>query len=82
MRGIDNNVMGEFVTTRGCRRAVISMYIDGKALRYGDRDREMIRFDHCGEGVSVLERAYRKAASERQIVEEQLDQFVDGYVGC
>ena len=82
MRGVDDSTMGQFVTTKGCRREVIGLYLDGKAITCRDGDKEMAKCDRCGEGLSALERAYRRAAIERQIVEEQLDRLVDRCTSC
>ena len=32
IQGIDDTVMGEFITTKGCRRRVISEYLDGREV--------------------------------------------------
>ena len=82
MRGVDDSTMGQFVTTKGCRRELMSSYLDGKAIKCGDGDAEMAKCDRCGEGLSALERTYRRAATERQMVEEQLDRLVDGCTSC
>jgi superfamily II DNA helicase RecQ len=82
MRGVDDSVMGEFATTRECRRGVMSSYLDGQKIECGDGDGEMAQCDRCGEGLTALERTYRRAATERQLVEETLDEIVDGCAAC
>jgi superfamily II DNA helicase RecQ len=82
MRGVDDSTMGEFATTRGCRRRVMSLYFDGTDVGCEDGDGEMARCDGCGEGLTALERTYRKAAQERQVVEETLEEVTDGCAAC
>lgn len=58
IRGVDDSTIGEFVTTRTCRRRVMSLYFDGRDVGCEDGDGEMARCDRCGEGLTALERAY------------------------
>jgi len=71
----------EFVTTKGCRRRVMSLYLDNKEIECGG-DTSMAKCDGCGEGLTALERSYVRAATERQVVEETLDELSDGCVVC
>lgn len=80
IRGVDEFKIIEFVTTRGCRRAVISMYLNGKVIECGE-DR-MARCDGCGEGLTALERTFKKAVRDRQVVEETLDELADNCASC
>jgi hypothetical protein len=48
--------MAEFVTTRECRRQVMSKYLDGKTIECGAGD--MAQCNRCGEGLEALERLH------------------------
>jgi superfamily II DNA helicase RecQ len=74
--GSDESIMRDFITTRGCRRRVMGLYFDNKDVECG-HDASLARCDGCGEGVTVSERGYTRAARERQIVEETLDEAAD-----
>jgi hypothetical protein len=78
---INESIIRDFVTTRGCRRRVIGLYLDNKEIECRD-DASLARCDRCGEGVTVLERDYTRVARERQMVEETLDEVVDDCVFC
>jgi hypothetical protein len=73
--------MCKFVTTVGCRRRVIGLYLDNKETGYSD-EASVANCDRCGEGTTAIERVYTKRAIERQIVEETLDEVAGGYVFC
>lgn len=79
--GVDESIMRDFITTSGCRRRVMGLYLDNKEIECGN-DASLARCDRCGEGVTALERDYARAARERQIVEETLDEVTDGCVFC
>ena len=79
--GLDEKMIWEFVTTKDCRRRVMSLYLDDREVECGS-DARMARCDKCGEGLTVLERDYTRAAKERQLVEETLDEISDGCVAC
>jgi superfamily II DNA or RNA helicase len=81
VRGVDQSVMYDFITTGCCRRRVMGLYLDGKEIECGG-DTSLARCDRCGEGTTALERMYAQAARERQIVEETLDELRDGCVRC
>jgi hypothetical protein len=55
------------------------LYLDNKEVecRY---DASLVRYDRCSKGLTALERDYIRAARERQIVEETLDEVVDSCV--
>ncbi|KAH0352647.1 hypothetical protein KCU83_g3356, partial [Aureobasidium melanogenum] len=80
IRGLDEEIMAEFVTTRKCRRQVMSKYLDGKFIACGAGD--MAQCDRCGEGLEALERLYEKNSTERQAVEKTLDDLADGCASC
>jgi len=80
-RAVDESIMRDFITTRNCRRRVMGLYLDNKEIECGN-DASLARCDRCGEGVTALERDYARAANERQIVEETLDEVTDGCVFC
>lgn len=78
---VDEGVVGEFIATKGCRRRVMSLYFDDKLVECDD-DASMAKCDRCGEGLTAVERHYAQAASERQAVEETLDEVAGGCVWC
>lgn len=80
-RSVDESIMRDFITTRGCRRRVMGLYLDNKEVECG-QDASLARCDRCGEGVTALERECTRAARERQSVEETLDEVTDGCVFC
>jgi hypothetical protein len=57
--------MGQFITTKECRRGVMSSYLDGQKIECAGGDDEMAKCDRCGEGLTALERRYRQGAQER-----------------
>ena len=79
--GVDQIAMDEFITTVGCRRAVMSRYLDGVEAECR-RFSEWAQCDRCGAGMTEVERASMQEASERPAVEETLDELVDGCVWC
>jgi hypothetical protein len=56
--------MYEFVTTVGCRRRVIGLYLDNKETGYSD-EASVANYDRYGEGTTAIERVYTKRATER-----------------
>lgn len=81
VRGVDKSVICDFITTGCCRRRVMGLYLDGKEIECGS-DASLARCDRYGKGTTALERKYSRAASERQTVEETLDELRDGCVAC
>jgi superfamily II DNA helicase RecQ len=79
--GVDESMMRDFITTRGCRRRVMGLYLDNKEVECG-HDASLARCDRCGEGLTALERDYTRAARERQMVEETLNEVADSCVFC
>ena len=63
IRGLDKEIMAEFVTTRKCRRQVISKYLDGEIIECSARD--MAQCDRYGKGLEALERLHKKNSTER-----------------
>jgi hypothetical protein len=80
IRGLDEEIMADFVTTRECRRQVMSKYLDGAIIECGAGD--MAQCDRCREGLAALERLHKKNGKERKIVEKTLDDLADGYALC
>ena len=78
MQSIDEAVIGEFVTTKSCRRAIISEYLDGSRVECCEN---LARCDRCGEGVTAIFRAHSQAACERQEFEVAMDELRDTH-GC
>ncbi|KAK1809579.1 hypothetical protein LTR12_016055 [Friedmanniomyces endolithicus] len=78
---VDQRTMGELITTRGCRRRVMGGYLDGQESDCTAAG-TMAQCDRCGAGLTELERGRVWAARERQMVEETLDEVVEGCVSC
>jgi superfamily II DNA helicase RecQ len=78
---VDESIMCEFVTTVGCRRRVIGLYLDNKETGCSD-EASVANCDRCGEGTTAIERVHTKRATERQTVEETLDEVAGGCVFC
>jgi hypothetical protein len=72
--------MADFITTRKCRRQVISKYLNRAIIECGARD--MVQCDRYREGLAALERLHKKNGKERKIVEKTLDNLADGYALC
>ena len=78
VQSIDETVMGEFVSTKRCRRAMMSEYLDGGKVECSG---DLARCDRCGEGMTAVFRAHSQAAAERQEFEEAMDELRDAK-GC
>ena len=78
---VDESIMCEFVTTVGCRRQVIGLYLDNKETRCSN-EASIVNCDRCSKGTTAIERAHTKRAIERQTVEETLDEVVGGCIFC
>ena len=78
---VDESIICEFVTTKGCRRRVMGLYLDNKVTECAD-EASIAKCDRCGEGTTAIERVHTKRATERQTVEETLDEVVGGCVFC
>jgi hypothetical protein len=60
---------------------VIGLYLDNKETGCSD-EVSLANCDRYGEGTTAIERVHTKRATERQIVEETLDEVAGGYVFC
>lgn len=80
IRGLDEEIMAEFVTTRKCRRQVMSRYLDRKIVECGVGD--VAQCDRYGKGLGALERLHEKNGKERKTVEKTLDNLTDGCASC
>jgi hypothetical protein len=78
---IDESIMCEFVTTAGCRRRVMGLYLDNKETGCAD-DSSVANCDRCSKGTTAIERVHTKRAMERQTVEETLDEVAGGCIFC
>jgi len=80
LRKVDESAMAAFILSNGCRRAVMSGYLDGRAVECGELDGA--RCDGCGEGVTEWQGAQAEAEGEWQLVREALDEIADGCAAC
>jgi len=69
-RSVDEEAMVGFVDTTGCRRRVLSGYLDGEEI--GCTDYDMVRCDRCGEGVEEWQEWQVEIEREWQEVKEVL----------
>ncbi|KAK3617520.1 hypothetical protein LTR56_024514 [Elasticomyces elasticus] len=79
--GIDQRIIDEFVTTRECRRLVMSRYLDGLETTCAS-NAVTASCDRCGSGLTELKRRYAAEAKERQVTEETLSELTDGCAWC
>jgi hypothetical protein len=77
---IDESAMVEFIEAEGCRRGVMSGYLDGKETVC--RDGDMIHCDRCGEGIAEWHCSQVEVAGEWQKVKMVLDELADGCAAC
>jgi superfamily II DNA helicase RecQ len=77
---LDVQAMGTFIIGSGCRRGLMSGYLDGKRVECNDV--ETAGCDRCGEGVRGWQDAQREANIEWQQVQEVLDEVREGCVMC
>jgi hypothetical protein len=77
---LDVQAMGVFIIGSGCRRGLMSGYLDGKRVECNDL--ETAGCDRCGEGARGWQDEQREASSEWQQVQEVLDEVGDGCVVC
>ena len=59
----------------------MSLYLNNKEIECGS-DTDIAKCDGYGEGLTALERSYVRVATERQLVEETLDELSDSCVVC
>jgi hypothetical protein len=79
-RTIDEAAMVAFVEVDGCRRGVMSGYLDGQETECSEGD--MVGCDRCGEGVKDWQQSQVEAEQEWQQVQEVLDELADGCAAC
>ena len=77
---LDVQAMGTFLIGSGCRRGLMSGYLDGKRVECNDI--ESAGCDRCGEGARGWQDAQREASTEWQQVQEVLDEVREGCVVC
>jgi superfamily II DNA/RNA helicase len=70
---IDVQAIGTFIIGNGCRRGLMSGYLDGKRVECNDV--ETAGCDRCGEGTRGWQDAQREASLEWQQVQEVLDDW-------
>jgi len=79
-RTVDEEAMVCFVEASGCRRAVMSRYLDGEEIECLDMD--MAGCDRCCEGTQDWVRSQVDAERDWGVVRSVLDELVDGCAGC
>ena len=72
---IDVAAMAQFIQARGCRRGVMSDYLDGNRVECGDI--EAVRCDRCGEGRAEWAEVNSRWAREWEHVQAVMDGLVD-----
>jgi len=72
--------MGQFLVGRGCRRELMSSYMDVKGV--GCREIDAVCCDRCGEGEGVWLEEQEKWAREWAIVEETFGELRNGCAIC
>ncbi|KAF2633122.1 hypothetical protein BU25DRAFT_445050 [Macroventuria anomochaeta] len=73
---LDMQAMGVFIIGSGCRRGLMSGYLDGKRVECNDL--ETARCNRYGEGARGWEDEQREASTEWQQVQEVLDEVREG----
>jgi hypothetical protein len=79
-RSIDMVAMAQFIHASGCRRGVISGYLDGKRVECSDI--EAVRCDRCGEGRTEWAEVNSRWAREWEHVQAMMDELVEVCVVC
>jgi superfamily II DNA helicase RecQ len=77
---LDVQAMGMFLIGSGCRRGLMSGYLDGK--RVVCNDIESAGCDRCGEGTREWQESQREASTEWQQVQEVMDEIREGCAVC
>ncbi|KEF50790.1 uncharacterized protein A1O9_13158 [Exophiala aquamarina CBS 119918] len=81
--GVEDEVMAQFVATTGCRRRVMSEYLDGAELaRSCEGDVHWLRCDRCGEGAHETSIRTREEEETQHSVEEAMTEMKIGCVYC
>jgi hypothetical protein len=78
---VDAEAMMEFVRTRGCRRAVMSRYLDGRAVDCGEIE-GAATCDRCGDGRTEWQEQRRREGREWALVEATLNELADACAVC
>jgi hypothetical protein len=76
---VDVQAMGTFLLGQGCRRGLLSSYLDGRRIECSDID--AARCDRRGEGAGEWEESQRETSGEWQAVQGLLDEVREGE-GC
>ena len=79
-QSVDESVMRAFVRSKGCRRAIMSNYLDGREIDCGMQD--CATCDRCGEGNVEWHRWQQREGREMHVVQEVLDELADGCAAC
>jgi superfamily II DNA helicase RecQ len=79
-RSPDQDAMVAFLETPGCRRGVMSRYLDGSETLCTDGD--LVRCDRCGDGAVDWQRSQMEAGHRWQMVESVLQALTDGCPHC
>lgn len=77
---LDVQAMGLFLLGTGCRRGLMSSYLDGKWV--GCHDLQSAGCDRCGDGVDAALACQQEASQEWQWVEELMDEMRSGCAVC
>jgi superfamily II DNA helicase RecQ len=77
---LDVQAMGMFLTGSGCRRGLMSGYLDGKQVSCNDV--ESAGCDRCGEGIREWQDSQVEASSGWQQVQELMDDIRAGCAVC
>ena len=77
---LDVQAMGVFLLSSGCRRGLMSGYLDGRRVECNDL--ETAGCDRCGEGVRGWQDEQIEASGEWQQVQEVLEEVREGCVVC
>jgi superfamily II DNA helicase RecQ len=77
---IDVQAMGQFLIGSGCRRELMSSYLDREGVRC--RDIEAVGCDRCGEGEEAWLQEHENWAQEWAAVEEKFTELRSGCAIC
>ena len=77
---IDVQAMGQFLIGSGCRRELMSSYLDTEGVRCGDI--EAVGCDRCGEGEEAWLQEHEDWAREWATVEERFTELRNGCAIC
>jgi superfamily II DNA helicase RecQ len=77
---IDVQAMGQFLMDGGCRRELMSRYLDGKGVRCGEAGG--VGCDRCGEGVEKWMEERGQWEQEWEMVEKKFHELRQGCVVC